>query len=212
MLVTSQAQAHSLGGVPCNAEFYFFPQVKGSLGLQRPMRLRDLGASLAAVVSTQSPWRLWVLNILSCKTGERNTSILQVQGLLHTSGYERQRLLVIILSQIRSLASKRFIPSHTAGPHSWWWAASRMLDAQSRTLCKWLLHLQSTVVTEVLLPSSPLVVTEWDTGPCMEGQRGWLTTSCHPIEQRKLLLSCKDAPSASPDLVPQRGRGNGREL
>lgn len=29
-------RAGSLGGVPCNAEFYLFPQVKGSLGLQRP--------------------------------------------------------------------------------------------------------------------------------------------------------------------------------
>lgn len=82
-----------------------------------------------------------------------------------------------------------------------------MLDAQSRTLCKWLLRLQSTVVTEVLLPSSPLVVTEWDTGPCVEDQRGWLTTSCHPIEQRKLLLSCKDAPRTPPDLVPSERQG-----
>lgn len=37
----SQAQAHPLGGVPCNAEFYFFPQVKGSLGLQRPAEPRE---------------------------------------------------------------------------------------------------------------------------------------------------------------------------
>lgn len=35
-------------------------------------------------------------------------------------------------------------------------------------------------------------------------ERGWLTTSCHLTEQRKLLLSCKDAPCAPPDLVLQR--------
>lgn len=74
-------RAGSLGGVACNAGFHFFPQVKGSLGLQRPAEPGETQGPRSlpgAVVSTQSPWRLWVLSILSCKTRESNTSILQV--------------------------------------------------------------------------------------------------------------------------------------
>lgn len=74
-------RAGSLGVWPAMLDFTSSPKLKGLLvcrGQQSPVRLRDLGASLAAVVSTQSPWRLWVLSILSCKTRESNTSILQV--------------------------------------------------------------------------------------------------------------------------------------